>query len=324
MTDQTEQVPEQRAGASGSGKLWGGRFETETDALVEAYSASIAFDRRLYREDIAGSIAHARMLAQQGIISDADCAAIGDGLRGIEAEISAGTFEFRKDREDIHLNIEAALAERIGEPARRLHTARSRNDQMATDLRMFVRAACDAADGAPRDAAGRAARPRGARGGDRDPGLHAPPAGAAGAARAPPAGLRGDAGARRGALPRGARPRERAAVGVGRPRRGRLSDRSRAGGARARLRRDRGELARRGLGSRLRRRVSRGGGADDGAPLPALRGDRAVGLGGVRTGAARRRVRDRVEHHAPEAQPGTWPSWRAARARARSATSCRR
>ena len=145
MTDQTEQAPEQRAGASGSGKLWGGRFETETDALVEAYSASIAFDRRLYREDIAGSIAHARMLAQQGIISDADCAAICDGLRGIETEIDAGTFEFREDREDIHLNIENALAERIGEPASRLHTARSRNDQVATDLRMFVRAACDEA-----------------------------------------------------------------------------------------------------------------------------------------------------------------------------------
>ena len=132
-------------GQQGAGKLWGGRFSAPTDALVEAYSASIGFDRRLYREDIAGSIAHARMLAKQGIIEDADRDAIVEGLRAIEAEIEAGRFEFREDREDIHLNIEAALAERIGEPARRLHTARSRNDQVATDLRMFVRAACDEA-----------------------------------------------------------------------------------------------------------------------------------------------------------------------------------
>ena len=131
--------------AGGDAKLWGGRFEGATDALVEAYGASIAFDRRLYREDIAGSIAHARMLAAQGIISDDDRDAIVSGLGAIEAEIAAGDFEFREDREDIHLNIEGALAERIGEPARRLHTARSRNDQVATDLRMFVRAACDEA-----------------------------------------------------------------------------------------------------------------------------------------------------------------------------------
>ena len=129
----------------GSDKLWGGRFDAPTDALVEAYTASVAFDRRLYREDVAGSIAHARMLAKQGIIEAADCDAIVGGLRAIEAEIEAGSFEFRDDREDIHLNIEAALAERIGEPARRLHTARSRNDQVATDLRMFVRSACDVA-----------------------------------------------------------------------------------------------------------------------------------------------------------------------------------
>ena len=132
-------------GAGGSGKLWGGRFEGGTDALAEAYTASIAFDRRLWREDIAGSVAHARMLARQGIIGEADRDAIVDGLRAIAAEIEAGRFAFREDREDIHLNIEAALAERIGEPARRLHTARSRNDQVATDLRMFARAACDGA-----------------------------------------------------------------------------------------------------------------------------------------------------------------------------------
>ncbi|MGE0135156.1 MAG: argininosuccinate lyase [Dehalococcoidia bacterium] len=126
-------------------KLWGGRFNAPTDALVEAFTASIAFDRRLYREDIAGSIAHARMLARQAIITEADCTAIVDGLEAIRADIDAGTFEFRPEREDIHLNVEAALAERIGEPAGRLHTARSRNDQVATDLRLFTRAACDEA-----------------------------------------------------------------------------------------------------------------------------------------------------------------------------------
>ncbi len=129
----------------GDDRLWGGRFEGATDALVEAFGASIGFDRRLYREDIAGSIAHARMLAKQGIIAEADRDAIVTGLEAIRDEIEAGDFEFRADREDIHLNIEAALAERIGEPARRLHTARSRNDQVATDVRLFARAATDEA-----------------------------------------------------------------------------------------------------------------------------------------------------------------------------------
>ena len=143
MTGDSDTTPPAQPAPDGEAKLWGGRFEGATNALAEAYGASIAFDRRLYREDIAGSLAHARMLAAQGIISDADRDAITAGLEAIEAEIAAGDFEFREDREDIHLNIEAALAERIGEPARRLHTARSRNDQVATDLRMFVRAACD-------------------------------------------------------------------------------------------------------------------------------------------------------------------------------------
>ena len=126
-----------------SSKLWGGRFSGETDALVDQFNASIDFDKRLYREDIAGSIAHATMLARQGVISEADRDAIVTGLKQIEAEIDAGDFEFRLDREDIHLNIEAVLTERIGDPGRRLHTGRSRNDQVATDTRLFVRAACD-------------------------------------------------------------------------------------------------------------------------------------------------------------------------------------
>ncbi len=137
--------------SSGSNELWGGRFEGRPDALVEAFTASIDFDRRLYREDITGSIAHARMLARQGIIPAEDAEAIVAGLEAIRADIDAGTFAFRADREDIHLNIEAALAERIGPAAGRLHTARSRNDQVATDLRLFTRAACDEAVARLRD-----------------------------------------------------------------------------------------------------------------------------------------------------------------------------
>jgi argininosuccinate lyase len=131
------------AAGGSSGKLWGGRFTRPTHELVDAFNASIGFDRRLYREDIAGSIAHARMLAKVGIISEADRDAIVGGLEAIRADIEAGRFEFRVDREDIHLNIEAALADLLGEPARRLHTARSRNDQIATDMRLFTRGAID-------------------------------------------------------------------------------------------------------------------------------------------------------------------------------------
>jgi argininosuccinate lyase len=107
------------------------------------YSASIAYDRRLYRHDIAGSIAHARMLAKQGIIPGDDAESIVRGLEEIRDEIERGDFPFRVDLEDIHLNIEARLTEKIGEAAGRLHTARSRNDQIATDMRLFVMEACD-------------------------------------------------------------------------------------------------------------------------------------------------------------------------------------
>ncbi len=129
-----------------SGKLWGGRFSRPTDAAVDAFGASIGFDRRLWRQDIEGSIAHARMLAAQGIIPETDARQIEDGLRTIAREIEAGSFVFRVDREDIHLNIEARLAEIIGPAAGRLHTGRSRNDQVATDTRLWVREAVDTLD----------------------------------------------------------------------------------------------------------------------------------------------------------------------------------
>ena len=120
-------------------KLWGGRFQKETDQLVNELNASISFDQRLYREDITGSMAHARMLGDCGIISKEDAAAIIGGLQGILADIEAGKGTFTADHEDIHMNVEALLTARIGDAGKRLHTARSRNDQVALDFRMYVR-----------------------------------------------------------------------------------------------------------------------------------------------------------------------------------------
>ncbi len=133
---------------SESNQMWGGRFAAAPDALMERINASISFDKALYAQDIAGSMAHARMLGKIGILTDVDVKAICDGLSGIRDEIEAGTFEFKTELEDIHMNIEARLIERIGDAAARLHTARSRNDQVATDLRLWVRDALDAADSA--------------------------------------------------------------------------------------------------------------------------------------------------------------------------------
>ncbi|EOS67718.1 argininosuccinate lyase [Oscillibacter sp. 1-3] len=120
-------------------KLWSGRFAKDTDALVDQLNESISFDQRLYREDIQGSLAHARMLGDCGIISLEDVAAITEGLNGILRDIEAGEVEFTTDNEDIHMNIEALLTARIGDAGKRLHTARSRNDQVALDFRMYVR-----------------------------------------------------------------------------------------------------------------------------------------------------------------------------------------
>ncbi|MCF3946722.1 argininosuccinate lyase [Acidiphilium sp. AL] len=140
---------------------WGGRFAEGPAAIMQAINASIGFDYRLWREDIAGSLAHAAMLAKQGIISEADEAAIRQGLSEIGAAIAEQKFTFDPALEDIHTNIEAWLVGHIGEAGRRLHTGRSRNDQVATDFRLWVRAAVDALDGQLRDLmralAGRAA-----------------------------------------------------------------------------------------------------------------------------------------------------------------------
>ena len=125
--------------------MWGGRFAAGPDAIMEAINASIGFDRRLARQDIAGSRAHVAMLAACGIVSDSDAEAIGEGLLTVLSEIEGGRFAFSTALEDIHMNVEARLKEIVGPAAGRLHTGRSRNDQVATDFRLWVRDQCDAA-----------------------------------------------------------------------------------------------------------------------------------------------------------------------------------
>jgi argininosuccinate lyase len=128
-----------------SNTMWGGRFAAGPDAIMEAINASIGFDKRLAAQDIQGSRAHAAMLAAQGIITDSDARAIREGLLTVLSEIEGGSFAFSTALEDIHMNVEARLKDIIGEPAGRLHTARSRNDQVATDFRLWVRDQIDAA-----------------------------------------------------------------------------------------------------------------------------------------------------------------------------------
>jgi len=127
-------------------KMWGGRFGSGPDAIMEEINASISFDQRLFAQDIKGSLAHARMLAEQGIISKSDAAEIRRGLEKVQAEIEAGTFTFSRSLEDIHMNVEGRLKDLIGPAAGRLHTARSRNDQVATDFRLYIRDVCDHLD----------------------------------------------------------------------------------------------------------------------------------------------------------------------------------
>jgi len=120
-------------------RLWGGRFSEATDEFVERFTASVSFDQRLYAQDIAGSIVHARMLARCGVLTDGECEAILSGLERIREEIEKGQFEWSVAREDVHMNIEARLTTLIGDAGKKLHTGRSRNDQVATDLRLWLR-----------------------------------------------------------------------------------------------------------------------------------------------------------------------------------------
>jgi argininosuccinate lyase len=124
-------------------KLWGGRFSEPTDTFVERFTASVTFDQRLYLADIQGSIAHATMLAKSGILTDQECRQITEGLKAIKADIDAGNFNWSVSLEDVHMNIEAALTEKIGDTGKKLHTGRSRNDQVATDIRLYLRQEID-------------------------------------------------------------------------------------------------------------------------------------------------------------------------------------
>ena len=124
---------------SGTNQSWGGRFSEQTDAFVAAFTASVEFDQRMYRQDIAGSRAHARMLNKVAVLSDDDLSAILKGLDQVEQEISAGEFKWSVSLEDVHMNIEARLTAIIGDAGKRLHTGRSRNDQVATDIRLYLR-----------------------------------------------------------------------------------------------------------------------------------------------------------------------------------------
>lgn len=126
-----------------SKKLWGGRFAEGTDALVERFTESVSFDQRLWQQDIAGSQAHAQMLAKVGVLTRAEADAICKGLDSIATDIAAGRFEWKQALEDVHMNIESELTRRIGDAGKKLHTGRSRNDQVATDLRLYVRDAID-------------------------------------------------------------------------------------------------------------------------------------------------------------------------------------
>ncbi len=126
------------------GKLWGGRFSEPTDQFVERFTASIGFDARLYHHDIQGSIAHARMLAHVGVLSGNECGAIVNGLQQIHSEIDTGSLQWSVALEDVHMNVESRLIEIVGEVGKRLHTGRSRNDQVATDIRLYLRDEIDA------------------------------------------------------------------------------------------------------------------------------------------------------------------------------------
>ncbi len=173
-------------------KPWGGRFEGKTDKSVEDFTTSLSFDRRLARQDIAGSMAHARMLAQQGIISPAEGDEIVAGLTEIRREIEAGEFEFDPALEDIHMAIESRLTARTGEVGKKLHTARSRNDQVALDVRLYL---AEEVEGLIHDLAG-LRRGRGAPGppapGRHHARLHPYAAGPADSLRPPSPGLRRD------------------------------------------------------------------------------------------------------------------------------------
>lgn len=137
--DSSSQTPQQQSTNQGTEKPWGGRFSEPTDAFVEKFTASVQFDQRLYFHDIQGSVAHATMLAKVGVLTDDERDTILNGLKEVQADIEAGRFEWSVTLEDVHMNIEARLTDKIGITGKKLHTGRSRNDQVATDIRLYLR-----------------------------------------------------------------------------------------------------------------------------------------------------------------------------------------
>ncbi|MAQ99158.1 MAG: argininosuccinate lyase, partial [Oceanospirillaceae bacterium] len=145
MTDQSNETTSQTPTQTNS--AWGGRFSEPTDAFVARYTASVEFDQRMYRQDIQGSIAHATMLCRVGVLTEDERDSIITGLNEIQADIEAGNFEWSIELEDVHMNIEAALTKKIGITGKKLHTGRSRNDQVATDIRLYLRDEIDVISG---------------------------------------------------------------------------------------------------------------------------------------------------------------------------------
>ncbi len=284
-------------------RMWGGRFDDEPDARMADFTRSIDIDAELALDDIAGSIAHVRGLGRAGLLSDDEVAALEGGLAALRLDVEAGAVAWDPTLEDVHLNLETLLTARVGPVGGKLHTGRSRNDQVATDLRLWCRRAVDrldAGDRRPRAGAGRAGRARGRRRAAR---LDPHPARPAGAVRPPPARLRRDARARPRPARRRARPPERLAAGRGGARRRRLPARPRDHGRGARLRRRLGQLARRRLRPRLRRRGAGRGGAGDGPPQPARGGGDLVVEPAVRVRPGRRRLLDRLVDDAQQEEP---------------------
>ncbi len=232
--------------------MWGGRFASGPAAVMEKINASIDFDWHLYRQDIAASKAHAAMLAKQGIIAADDARKIAHGLDTILSEIGSGKFKFKRELEDIHMNIESRLAELIGAPAGRLHTARSRNDQVATDFRLWMRDRIDDIHGLLGDYQQALAEKALEHAATVMPGFTHLQKRAAGDVRPSPARLRRDGAARPQPLLRRAGSPQRFAARRRGARRHVVSDRPRHDGEGAGVRRPDAKLARRRVGARLR------------------------------------------------------------------------
>lgn len=262
-------------------KMWAGRFSKEVDDRVNDFNSSIRFDCRMYEQDIKGSLAHAAMLAAQGIIPQEDADAIAQGLEGILADLKSGALVFDPGAEDIHMFVEAELTKRIGGAGKRLHTARSRNDQVALDLRLTLReeakeikALLLALISELRDRAAEhldTVMPR----------LHPFAAGAAGDLRPPPGGLRQHVFARRGAGVRRGGADGILSARLGCARRDDLPDRPAADGGGARLYGPDGQLARRGVRPGLLHRAGERDRGHHDAPVALFGGDRGVVLVGI-------------------------------------------